>query len=42
MKVVTYIIASPDEVANTLTDEKIRHLWDPSVKAAVKQSENVI
>jgi hypothetical protein len=36
MKTVTYIIASPDEVANTLTDEKIRHLWDPSVKAAIK------
>lgn len=37
MKTVTYLMASPDEVANVLTDEKLRCFWDPNVIAAVRQ-----
>ena len=42
MKVVTYLIGSPDEVAITLTDERNRHLWDPNIKAVVKKGEDTI
>jgi len=40
MKIVSYLIASPEEVANTLVDEKVRHLWDPNVKSVVKKDED--
>jgi hypothetical protein len=36
MKSVTYLVASPDEIAMTLTDVKSRQLWDPKVKSIVK------
>eukprot|EP00347_Sterkiella_histriomuscorum_P015068 403358431 len=40
VKSVSYVIASPDEVANALTDEKMRQLWDPSLKSIEKTGEN--
>jgi len=36
MKVVTYLIATPDEIANALTDEKVRPQWDMNVKSIEK------
>ena len=32
VKAVSYMIASPDEVAVALTDVNTRKLWDPSLK----------
>jgi len=42
MKAVTYLIATPEEVLNALTDEKLRPLWDNSVKTVEKQLEDCI
>lgn len=40
LKSITYVIGSPDEVATALLDEKQRHLWDPSLKEAVKTPDS--
>ena len=36
VKAVSYVIGSPDEVANALTEEKTRQLWDPNLKSMEK------
>jgi hypothetical protein len=39
-KSLTYLIASPDEIANALVDEKIRPLWDPNVQSITKLGDD--
>jgi hypothetical protein len=40
MKVVTYVIATPDEIANALINEKQRPEWDLNVQSISKQGED--
>jgi hypothetical protein len=41
-KTVTYLIGSPDEIANALVDEKTRSLWDPNVKTVARNNDETI
>ncbi|CDW89743.1 start domain containing protein [Stylonychia lemnae] len=40
VKSVTYLVASPDEIANILTDEKTRQFWDPCLKSVEKLADD--
>lgn len=42
IKNATYLLASPDEIANALTDPLIRPQWDPSISSVIKTSEDTI
>jgi len=42
MKTITYIVGTPDEIANALLNEKTRSLWDPNAKSATKTGDNSI
>jgi hypothetical protein len=40
VKAITYLLATPDEVANALVDEKSRSQWDPHTKNVVKKGDD--
>lgn len=42
LKTVTYLIGSPDEIANALVNEKTRSLWDPNLKSVQRNNQDVI
>jgi hypothetical protein len=42
MKALTYVTASPDEVAAALIDEKVRQQWDLSIKSIEKKGDDLI
>ncbi len=42
LKTVTYLIGSPDEIANALVDEKTRSMWDPNVKTIIRNNDDTI
>lgn len=39
MKAVTYLIASPDEIAQALVNEKTRKQWDLNLETVNKKKE---
>lgn len=40
MKVVTYLLATPDEIANVLMDPDKRAQWDPDLVSATANGTN--
>ena len=40
IKTVSYLVASPEEIANIMTDEKNRKNWDPSLKSIEKVGDD--
>ena len=40
IKCVSYLVASPEEIANIITDEKNRKNWDPSLKSIEKVADD--
>ena len=40
IKVVSYLTASPDEVARALTDEKLRIQWDLDISRVIKKGQD--
>jgi hypothetical protein len=40
VKAVTYLLATPEEVANALVDEKTRAQWDPHTKSVQKKGDD--
>ena len=40
IKIITFLTASPDEVARAITDEKLRIQWDLDVTKVVKKGQD--
>ncbi len=41
-KVITYLLGTPDEIAQALVDEKTRAAWDPNVSKIQKITDDTI